>query len=204
MLKTKEELTKLESNTFYDEGRYVIAYEDEGEENREIRMIFNEEDFNQVIDEYKDIYENVEVFSVAYADYHGIGYPDMTENEYLEWNNYGDINPIEHGGIFIKKSYDDPGDNSYDVVTINRVSNADQTLDENMWVLSNMHFDMDNLDWVDWKAVCDSTEIGKDNREIDQIIALWYYYGTDEFGVTEVIEGEKNVIKELATFDIQI
>lgn len=114
----------------------------------------------------------------------------------MSWKNYGDVNPVEHGGIFIKKDGTD-FPRCYYVITIYKAPEDD------VWILSDMYVDL-NDDWYDWDSVYIYASVSEDDSDIDKVIALTQYYGSVEFGHDELIHGEENAIEFVKDLGISV
>lgn len=113
----------------------------------------------------------------------------------MSWKNYGDINPIEHGGQFVKHDEEISGRRFY-VVHLN-------PFEDGKWLLLDAYIDLDD-DWIEWKSVFETCDT--DENESDHILAsdvLWYYgnhTGADE----EIIESEEEVRERLKQLGIEV
>ena len=74
MLKMK--IKNMESNKFYGEMTYIIAYNEDGTEVRERQYFDSKEDFEECLKFHKTNFDFVEIFTEDYAKYHGIGFPE--------------------------------------------------------------------------------------------------------------------------------
>jgi hypothetical protein len=118
-----------------------------------------------------------------------------------EWKNYGDVNPIPHGGFFVKA--DDkilfPG--CYYIVTI---TDMDSACGEPGFLISSAYVDL-NDDWIDWDRVTDYAGIGEDNEPEWLVEAAVSYYGPENFGgSSEVYPDEDSARAELESHGIKI
>ena len=115
----------------------------------------------------------------------------------MEWNNYGDINPIEHGGFFIKPdSKEFP--RCYYAVTVDKLAH-----EEDHWLLQDLYIDLNN-DWYEWDSVNSYADLDENSSDIDKVIALVHYYGGEEFGQVESFLSESELIEELKLYGIEI
>jgi len=92
----------------------------------------------------------------------------------MSWENYGDVNPLEHGGLFIRKDPDFK--DCYYVIEVY------MTDDEESWLMGDCYVDISD-DWIDWKGALGYT--GDDPSEatdIDRVIGAYSYYGAENFG----------------------
>lgn len=116
----------------------------------------------------------------------------------MNWTNYGDVNPIENGGIFTKEDSEE-FPNCYYIVRVNIDEDKEET-----WFLDDMYVDLNNTEWAEWDSVNSYSDIDSNASDIDKVIALTSYYGSAEFGQTLSIEGENEVIQKLKDFGIEI
>ena len=109
----------------------------------------------------------------------------------MSWKNYGDENPIEHGGIFVRED-EDGFPNAYYMVRINQSQDEDES-----WFLDDMYFDLNNIEWVEWEKVNNYSDINNTSDDINKIIALASFYGSQEFGHTETFHKKEELIHTL-------
>lgn len=113
------------------------------------------------------------------------------------WENYGDVNPIAHGGFWIKP----------DVPTFPRcfyIVEADPREDRYGWFVSDGYVDL-NDDWIDWERVFRHADL--DWTYPDEVLAraVFEYYGPLEFqGECRAIATEWDLKKELEEWEIEI
>lgn len=113
----------------------------------------------------------------------------------ISWENYGDINPLEHGGRWFLQD----GEHSYKMVEIVNHIEKDET-----WIVYDMYIDVE--DWMDDKRVrrTTGTEEGK-NDDVSYAMDCIDYYGGEEFGAQPYeISGRENIIMELKKYGIEI
>lgn len=114
----------------------------------------------------------------------------------MSWENYGDVNPIEHGGIFIKKDTED-FPRCYYVVRIDYNEEAGH-----FW-LQDLYVDL-NDDWFEWDAVHSYADTSDVSDDIDKVIALISYYSYLEFGTAYEVQDYDEVVKALKEFGIEV
>lgn len=120
-------------------------------------------------------------------------------NKDTSWENYGDINPLEHGGEFIKKDSDYPLDKCYYIV---KIINMGTACGEDGFMVEEGYVDL-NDDWIDWEDV-ESTYDTADSDEI-KVCNVFGYYGVNEFnGDTYKFNDESEVLEHLAAKGICI
>lgn len=120
-------------------------------------------------------------------------------NKDASWENYGDVNALEHGGDFIKKDSDYPLDKCYYYVKVINMYNA---CGEDGYRVEEGYIDL-NDSWIDWHAVETTCDVS-DRDEIKVIDAV-SYYGMEEFnGETYNFDDETEVLEHLAAKGICI
>jgi hypothetical protein len=87
------------------------------------------------------------------------------------WENYGDANPIPHGGFWIKKI----GINEYEYVELSFV---DDTFE---FIIDSGLVDLTD-DWIDWNAVNKTCDINENTCDEWKVRELVWYYGHSNFG----------------------
>jgi hypothetical protein len=115
------------------------------------------------------------------------------------WENYGDANPIEYGGLFIKEDTDDFPNCFYVVELVNLEWACG---DEGFWVVEG-YVDL-NEDWIDWDGV--KSYIGYEgDDDIALVEGAFRYYSHLEFGgsVAE-LKTEEEAIEELKSHGINV
>lgn len=100
-----------------------------------------------------------------------------------EWKNYGDVNPIQHGGFWATQ--DQINSNCYYVL-------ANEPQENDMHVFNDMYFDLSD-NWIDWDAVESSTS--KTEDPIQKCQNLFWHYGFAEFGDSKKISTKE--LKEI-------
>jgi hypothetical protein len=112
------------------------------------------------------------------------------ENEKFE--NYGDINPLQHGGIFIKQI----GETEYHIVTNDILEDM-----EGYSIVGSSIIDITDS-WIDIDGVKNSCGITVNNKQLTSDI-LWYYGHYHCNGEQETIKNEE-VIEYLKKYGIEI
>lgn len=113
------------------------------------------------------------------------------------WENYGDINPLVHGGLWIVK--DSTNNTAYYVVKVELLDDIDNT-----WLYDDCYVDVSE-NWINWDNVNSCCDINKSSSNIDKVIALMSYYSPLEFGsYTEKITGKRNIRKMINSHGIVI
>ena len=62
-----------------------------------------------------------------------------------KWESYGDVNPLEHGGVWVRQDKDDK--NCFTVITLDLYDEEDGT-----YQFTNSYIDITDS-WIDWEAV---------------------------------------------------
>ncbi|AIF72143.1 hypothetical protein LD11_gp267 [Bacillus phage Riley] len=120
-------------------------------------------------------------------------------NKDASWENYGDVNALEHGGVFIKKDMDYPGDKCYYIVKLINMTSA---CGEDGFTIEEGYVDLKD-DWIDWEAVESTCDIA-DSDEI-KVVDVFGYYGVNEFnGESTIYDNESEVLEHLANIGICI
>ena len=113
------------------------------------------------------------------------------------WENYGDVNPLEHGGLWIINDTND--NNSYYVVKVQKLED-----EKNTWLYDDCYVNVTES-WIDWESVYDYCDITGESSNIDKVVALVSYYSPLEFGsYTEKITGKRNIRKMINSRGIVI
>lgn len=107
------------------------------------------------------------------------------------WTNYGDVNPLEHGGIWLEKDQE----HCYRVVLLD-------TMDEK-YLFRDCYVDISG-EWIKWKDVLDCSGHDKDATEVDKVLALLNYYSILEFEGCERVISHEEVLKELEMYEIPV
>lgn len=118
----------------------------------------------------------------------------------MKWVNYGDVNPIPHGGLWIKQEENSP--NEYRYVELELVDH-----DGNFEIYSGL---VDLTDsWIDWDGVNKSCDIHADTSDEHKVQSLLWYYGHSNFGsygpdAIIPYEAESLIIEALAAYGITL
>lgn len=113
----------------------------------------------------------------------------------IKWENYGDINPIEHGGMFVK--YDSQiGGRCYYAVSLTYIEG------EGKWLLIDGYIDLDD-DWIEWDKIKDTMDT-PDNAD-DEYLAtdVMHYYG-GHIGDEHLLDREEEVREFLKQCGIEV
>lgn len=114
-----------------------------------------------------------------------------------EWVNLGDVNPLEHGGFFIRK--DD--ENSYDVVALH---NLEESAGEPGWLIENGYVCLDD-EWIDWERVKEFAGIVENVSDEMLVRSAWDYYEHVEFnGSYMQVDKKEEVLDILSGWGIEL
>lgn len=110
----------------------------------------------------------------------------------VNWVNYGDVNPIPHGGFWIKQT----GETTYDYVELTLVNNGMTTPRMEYWIISGT-VDLSD-DWLEWPSVFETFDIDEDTNNEFKVNSVVGYYGYSDFGNVDYtfLLDEKDQIKE--------
>jgi hypothetical protein len=119
-----------------------------------------------------------------------------------KWENYGDVNPIPHGGFFVKADDLILFPDCYYVVTL---TDMDSACGEPGFLISNAYVDL-NEDWVEWEKVRDYAGLYDEDTDPGLLVeAAVSYYGPENFGgSSEVYPDEESAREELESHGIKI
>lgn len=110
-----------------------------------------------------------------------------------KWVNKGDINPIEHFGIFMLQ--DDNDSDGFYVVEVNQ-------FEKGKWLVTDCYVYIAES-WIDWKDVAQAMDSQlEDNME--RAFCAYAHYGHNEFGTFEIFTDRAKVVEELQGHGIEI
>ena len=101
-----------------------------------------------------------------------------------KWFNYGDINPLEHGGLWIRKDTFYP--TCYDFVKV------DIDCDQNYMYCSG-YIDISDT-WINWNAINDVCGASED--DFWKVVNAIYYYGVGEFQAHYTITNSRREVRK--------
>lgn len=93
----------------------------------------------------------------------------------MNYENFGDVNPIQHGGLWIAK--DETRENAYYVL---RNTPIEDRAEYGKQIFDDMYVELDDT-WIDWEDVRSTYGTDMEN-EIEKIISVVGYYSSDNFG----------------------
>jgi hypothetical protein len=111
----------------------------------------------------------------------------MTESK---WENFGDVNPIEHGGTFVLYDNEIQGRRYY-VISLSSYIDG-----EEKWGIIDAYIDLDD-EWIEWESIKSIMETPEDAD--DKVLAtdVMEYYGTHLTGQMLVLQPKNEVIDYL-------
>jgi hypothetical protein len=114
--------------------------------------------------------------------------------EKIQWKNYGDVNPIPHGGIFVHQEDEE----NFRIIRLQFVDDMEK------YTIQAMHVCV-NDSWQDSTKVMEYAGLKHDGENVDYAIALTEYYPVANFGcIIDEYFTEKEAVKELASYGIDI
>lgn len=117
----------------------------------------------------------------------------------MSWENYGDVNPVEHGGVFVKHDKEIGGRCFY-IVKLDSVDDGNGE----QWHLINGYIDLDD-DWIEWESVKSTMDIQENTDDESLAVDLIHYYGTHlSNGAWETHYSEKDVLNRLEQLEINL
>lgn len=109
------------------------------------------------------------------------------------WIAYGDVNPLEHGGVWQQQDIDN--EYYYSVVILQKYN------DEEKWFLSCCEVNM-KCGWINWDAITSYTGLSVEEIQAHDVVS---YYGESQFdGDWQNWHSEHNVKVELSSYGIEI
>lgn len=120
----------------------------------------------------------------------------------FNFSNFGDVNFVEHGGLFIAidAHFEEASVTSYRVVQIDKIEDA-----ENKWLLQDSEIFEDDVTEKHFDTMRQAGMILVGISNLELMSEVIRYFGHSEFSDpdTKIIEGEENVIKELKGYGIE-
>jgi hypothetical protein len=115
----------------------------------------------------------------------------------VKYENYGDVNPVEHGGLYIKDDLD--FENCFYIVEFNPIDDA-----ENTWMFWESYLDLEDVSQAQLEDAVDGTVNSPEYNKHMLVSDIINYYGHTTFsdGKQKLIEGEEKLLDYLAKFDI--
>lgn len=85
------------------------------------------------------------------------------------WTNYGDVNPIEHGGMWVSHDTEIQGRNYYVIQS--------EMLHDGTFQVIDAYVDLDDS-WIEWDSVKSTMDTSNDASDESLAVDLVRYYGT--------------------------
>lgn len=118
-----------------------------------------------------------------------------TFTEANSWVNLGDMDPIEHGGIFVRKDKDFP--KACDVIMVNFLDAAEK------FFVDEGYVDTED-DWIEWEDIINYTGYTPETVE-EKAMEVVQFYGSYQTGGRVVeLESKKEVVEYLASYGIVV
>lgn len=115
------------------------------------------------------------------------------------YESYGDVNPLEHGGQWVKKT---EIDHEYSIVSITPYEDKTDEKDLYSILFSTCVIDITDS-WIDKDAVTDYADTPKDNEEVYALDILSYYGALNCNGEEEHLTREQ-VVERLTNLGIEV
>lgn len=114
----------------------------------------------------------------------------------MSWTNYGDVNPIEHGGTFVKHDEVIGGRNYYAIKLT--------PMEDGTWLVIDGYIDLDDS-WIEWESLRSTMDTPIDAS--DELLAcdcVEYYGNHTSNGEEKIISERKEIEKFLENRGIVI
>jgi hypothetical protein len=95
----------------------------------------------------------------------------MTE-QLMTWTNYGDVNPIEHGGMFVSKDKDSSSERQFYVIQV--IPNGYEG--EEKWLVYDGLIDLEDS-WIEWDAIKETMDTPEGSDDEYLATDVMHYYG---------------------------
>lgn len=117
----------------------------------------------------------------------------------MEWKNYGDVNPRQHGGLWI--ALDEDGmSGCYYVVRWTPFSKIKEI---GIGYMDDLYVDITDC-WIDWPMVNNFSGIDMDASSIDKVIGMVAYYDYQNFGDRLIVLNDEDYEKQLSLAKIPV
>lgn len=113
------------------------------------------------------------------------------------WENYGDVNPIEHGGMFVKK--DTYGERNFYVIQLTPMDGSDKE----EWLIQDGYIDLDDS-WIEWGSVQSTMDTPKDADDEYLATDVMHYYGGHTGAEEFVLDDREEVVNFLQNRGIEV
>ncbi len=111
----------------------------------------------------------------------------------MEWKKYGDVNPLEHGGLWVAHDTEIEG-RCYYVIGLNPIDG------ENKWRFIDGYIDLDDT-WIDWNEVRVSMDTPTNASDEMLAVDCYHYYG-NQIGDESLLDNRGAIINELVRLGI--
>jgi hypothetical protein len=113
----------------------------------------------------------------------------------LTWTNYGDVNPLDHGAIWLSK--DEETENCYHIIRWEPETDESGMFSNGYIDLSDNWFELQSIaDYADWNL-----ETTKEQRAMD----IFSYYGCENFGgKLVIIDNREELVKMLTQEGVEV
>lgn len=115
--------------------------------------------------------------------------------EEAKWEAFGDVNPLDYGGIWVRKD----SDTNFQIVKIDPIEEDP----DKGFILSECYVDISD-DWIDWSKVIKYADTPKNNKVRSAIDVVSYYGSYQCSGTEHNIETNELAISELLTYGIEV
>ena len=119
-----------------------------------------------------------------------------------KFENYGDVNPIEHGGLFIAKDEERKNSKCYMVIDISKFDDAEET-----WCYEECYIDLDDVTAVQTVQAYEGLDLlSRPTTDIDFVALLIQHHKCYAFGGYEnsTMSGENATKEKLKEWGIII
>lgn len=89
------------------------------------------------------------------------------------WTNYGDMRPLQHGGLFVQQE----GKTTFRIIRVT----PPHEIEENDYLVQDMYVDTSDS-WIKHKDVARFADVSPDDRGVYMALALIDYYSPANFG----------------------
>jgi hypothetical protein len=126
-------------------------------------------DNNMPVEEMADVLEE---YSYAIVEVVQVNGKKKHENPVDEgWENYGDMNPLDHGGFWIKRMEGVPTE--FSIVTLDIMSDSAP----NKYLISTGYVDIEDS-WIDWEGVRSTMDTREGAEPIELARDVFEYHGS--------------------------
>jgi hypothetical protein len=119
----------------------------------------------------------------------------------MQYQNYGDVHPIEHGALFIAEDTDFKDEKRFMLVEVNPV---DDLVDG--WLFTSSCIDLDDVSKKQFEEAIDNYDDTIIADNMTKVAYLINHFGhfTFDSGNEKIIYGKENIIQELSEYGIKI